>query len=203
MISLVKANSHRDKRCQGYYDTDPSNSSKPFVICGGLRSVPKSDNETQRRDINTRWSQQLYTCASSTMASVKSVTFRTTGEMNLDSIRVVSVEDKVWPTKDKPSWAIEKVSPDYKVNEIDLLWGLVSNDVPSSPTLEIRETDELFLPASKHYQQLTQKTIDMNAAGRAFSNIWESTYIASAGSTAQATGSVPLYVMIPSRPLRY
>ncbi|WPH02257.1 Hypothetical protein R9X50_00511300 [Acrodontium crateriforme] len=179
-------------RCAGYDDLDPSTPEKAFVRCGYLYSVPEAvDNPTRQLNLNSEWSQQLYTCASSVKASIKVVSFRSNGTEALGAITVLNVESKKYDGTSLPRWAVEKAWG-YSISDINLFWGLTNANFDNSSTLQVTESEELYLPAMNHYDVFGNLRDDF-AAGTAFGAVWNSVYQSAAAVRGTALAFVPSY----------
>ena len=185
------------RRCSGFNDTDASNSTKPYVRCGYFYGVPYpsqvSDGQSYRYDLNSNWTQQLYTCASTMKASIQTVTFSsntTNASTDLSALNVLNVQPKSY-NDTPPIWAVEKVDG-YAIQDISLFWGLVNDSLVNSSALETQQTAELYLPATN--QQVTLGHIyDSFAAGTAFAATWNSIYDNAASVRGVAIDFIPRY----------
>ncbi|KAI4194056.1 MAG: hypothetical protein LQ350_008002 [Teloschistes chrysophthalmus] len=186
------------RRCSGFNDTDPSNSSKPYVRCGYFYGVPYpsriTDGQSYRYDLASNWTQQLYTCASSMKASVQTVTFgsnTTNTSLDLSDLRVLAVRPKQYSESALPTWAIEKADG-YRIRDINLMWGLANESQVDEDAFEIRRTAELYLPASTH--DITFGHIyDSFAAGMAPGAAWNSVYELAAAIRGIAIDFIPSF----------
>ena len=167
-------------RCSGYDDNNPSTPFKAYIRCGYLLSVPVPLNEeaaysqSRRYDLGSHWTQQLYTCASSVKASIKTVTFRFNGTQALEGLKVLNLTSKKLDHGSLPRWAVENAWG-YMINDINPFWGLTSNRTVNSSTLQIFEASEIYLPATSRYHDYGKIT-DSFAAGGAFGATWNSVY---------------------------
>ena len=186
-------------RCSGYDETNPSNFTKPYVRCGYLYGIPypsqESDGQLYRYDLNSNWTQELYTCASAMKASVKTVSFRsnaTNSTATINDLNVLNVQPKDYSTTGLPLWAVEKAEG-YNIEDINLFWGLIEESQINDSSLEVRRAAELYLPAATH--QVTFGHIyDSFAAGAAFAASWNSVYAYAAAVRGVAIDYIPRYV---------
>jgi hypothetical protein len=163
------------------------------VRCGYLYGVPRPLNEAQgqswRYDLGSKWTQQLYTCASAIKASVQTVTFASNGTESLDALSVVDVKPRNYVDDDLPLWGIEKVKG-YNITDISLFWGLIDESHANSSELEPRRAPEIYLPANT--RGITFGHIyDSFAAGLAPAAAWESVYEFSAAVSGLAIDFIP------------
>lgn len=150
------------------------------------------DGQTYRYDLNSNWTQQLFTCASAIKASVKTVTFSsnaTSDSTNLSALRVLDVQPRNYSQGNLPVWAIEKAD-DYGIEDITLLWGLVNESQVSNLNFETRRTAELYLSAATHQVTFGQ-IYDSFAAGIAFAASWNSVNAYAAAIRGVAIDYIP------------
>lgn len=189
-------------RCTGYEDQNPSSSNKPFMRCGYLYSVPnRLDDALQQRreDPGSNWTQSLYTCASSTKASVKTVSFMSNGTVALDAIKVIGMRTVSMSGNRPIRWGIESALG-YNISDIALAWGLVSDEAQDSDSLQISDTPELYLPTASRSPSFNGLP-DSFAAGNAFNAAWNSVYDTAAIIQGVSFGSVPMYVSFDIQPV--
>jgi hypothetical protein len=184
-------------RCAGYYDTDNITTSKAHIKCGYLYSVPQPTDannlQMSRYDLGSNWTQQLYTCASAVKASVKSVTFQSTGQETLADLSVVSMQPKNYTAETMPYWAVEKANPTrYMIEDMQLFWGLVDQAHANNPNVVVRRAPSIYLPANQHRETLGGMW-NAFAAGAAFSAAWESTYDDAAVVKGSEQDFIPSY----------
>jgi hypothetical protein len=93
----------------------------------------------------SKWTQDIYTCATGIEASVKEVTFSFNGSSSLDNLGLI-VEDKIYGNDSSmPLWAVE--NPGVQVAYINPLWGLVSDEYENNTSLFTKRAKSLWLPA--------------------------------------------------------
>lgn len=138
-------------------DTDidfrANNITNPLVMCGfvlGAQLQSPNSNlsaSTYNNGIST-YSKNLYVCASSVRASVKSVDFRYNGTGGqLANLEVTDVRDKVYSDEEsKPLWSVESSVP--KIMRYDALWGMVDRRYEEFGGFNTMRAEKLWLPAS-------------------------------------------------------
>ena len=135
--------------CEGVGGQDLANIKNIAVACGLVLGAAKRKDGVASLVFapGTWWSQPVYTCASATKASIKTVQFKynaTIGE-GLKSLQVVDVADKVYNNdSEKPLWGVE--NPHMVLSDISPLWGLISPDLEHSINLSTIKSDRLYLP---------------------------------------------------------
>jgi hypothetical protein len=154
-----------------------------------------SQDQGYRYDLGSNWTQKLYTCASSVKASIKTVTFTTNGTEALDGLVVQDVQDKDYQNETLPLWGIEKADEyTYKIEDINLFWGLVNETYVNSSRVQIQSATEIYLPTANH--DVTFGHIpDSFAAGTAFTAAWNSAYMYSAAISGTAIDFIPRHVL--------
>ena len=146
--------------CRGYYellDTDndyrANNITNPLVECGFVLGAPLQDPNsnlsasTYNNGVST-YSKNLYVCASSVRASIKSVEFHYNGTGGrLSNLEATEIRDKVYPDEEsKPLWAVESSEP--KIMRFDPLWGMVDRRFEEFGGFNTLRAKSLWLPAS-------------------------------------------------------
>lgn len=157
-----------------------------MVMCGNLWSAAQPDSGFFRQDLSSKWTQKIYTCASASKASVKTVTFQYNGTTDLTALRVVDVQPAATPA----TFAVEKRSARYRIQDIDLLFGVVEPSTPESEDVSVY-TGDIFLPASTRQRNMAIRQVDTNAAARAFNDVWNAVYTATASSADVGIRGIP------------
>jgi hypothetical protein len=115
-----------------------------------MHGVPQrqDDGDKLTFDSGSRWSQKLYTCASTVKATIKTVSFNYNGTDNLlKDLVVTNIEDKTYSNeKDMPLWGVENTGNAFQENEISLIWGLVSSAYENNPNVSTIRQPSLYLP---------------------------------------------------------
>lgn len=89
----------------------------------------------------------IYSCASAVKAVVKKVHFQFNGTEGLKSLKVLQMEDKVYPNeKAMPLWGVENSG--MARADINPLWGLLSDKYENWPGVSTMRKESLWLPAS-------------------------------------------------------
>lgn len=148
-----------------------------------------SDNQSYRSDLGSPWAQQVYVCASSVKASIKSITFSTNGTESLSGLAVNNVQDKDYENATLPLWGIEKAQG-YTIEDIFLFWGIVNETYVNLSKIETRRVAEIYLPAA-HHSLTYGHLFDTFAAGESFTAAWNSVYTYAAAISGVAIDFIP------------
>ncbi|KPI43258.1 uncharacterized protein AB675_6774 [Cyphellophora attinorum] len=139
--------------CQGAGGADTANSSNVWVQCGLIYSAArrKDGQESLIFRGGDVYEQSVYSCASVTRASIKTVSFRfntTTPDLNLKSLTVTNITDKTYSDEKGPNppplWGIETLN--MSLVEVQQLWGLISDDNADAPNMTAIRAPHLHLP---------------------------------------------------------
>ena len=135
--------------CEGVGGQDLANINNIAVACGLVLGAAKRKDGIASLVFapGTWWSQPVYTCASTTRASIKTVQLKYNATIGggLKSLRVVDVADKVYNNDSaKPLWGVE--NPHMVLSDISPLWGLISPNLEHSVNLSTVKSDRLYLP---------------------------------------------------------
>lgn len=126
------------------------------------------------------WTRPVYSCASATKVSIKSVQFRYNASTNtgLQSLQAVGINDKVYPNQSAmPLWGVE--SANMPLRNLDPFWGLVSPELEDSVNLTVVRADHIYVPASSKSvwgNTLDITGLDFNPASGGPSRIWGQVY---------------------------
>ncbi|KAK3934610.1 hypothetical protein QBC46DRAFT_273469, partial [Diplogelasinospora grovesii] len=184
------------RRCSGYDDSEPSSSSKPYIRCGNLYGVPvPEDSSTSQRFVyGSSYSQQVYACASSVKASIKTVEFKLNGTASLTNLTVSGIFDKTYSSPERePLWGVERVdsATELTIQNIDVLWGLVDGDYANHSGIELRRGKELYLPATSQTNIFDFR--DNLAAATAFTAAWNNVYLFASWIAGTSIAGLPSY----------
>jgi hypothetical protein len=140
-----------DILCTGAGNGDYANITNIFVNCGSMRGVPRRTSPGSQLvcDSGSTWSQPMYVCASAVKATIKTVSFKYNGiNDQLSSLSVEQVEDKTYPdTQSMPLWGVENTGNAYYTEDMNLIWGLVSDEYENKPNVSTVRQPSLYLPA--------------------------------------------------------
>ncbi|KAF9443332.1 hypothetical protein P691DRAFT_764374 [Macrolepiota fuliginosa MF-IS2] len=141
-LEYLNATAELDVLCQGYAGGDTANVTNIHVSCGIFLGPPlrADDGDPRRFDLGSRWTQDLYSCASATRASIQTVTFSTNTSSGLQAMNItrnLSGPDVLW--------AMERTN--MIISEVDLLWGRVGDQYEGDPSLWTVRAAGLYLPA--------------------------------------------------------
>jgi hypothetical protein len=126
------------------------------------------------------WERPVYSCASSTKASIKSVRLRYNSTYATDSpmkgLEVVSITDKAYASEDEmPLWGVE--NPGMNISDLDPFWGLIDQKDANHVNLSTVQSDHLYLPAGRSaYSQLFAEYDDFFPGASLPAAIWRTVY---------------------------
>jgi len=136
--------------CVGAGEDDIANITNVIIGCGLMRGVPqRTDSGSQLEfDIGSNWSQKIFACATGIKASIKTVTFsynRTDGQF--ESLAVVDAQPKTYPNQaSMPLWGVEDTGGHFFNNDLNLIWGLVSDVYEKALNVSTVRQPHLYLP---------------------------------------------------------
>ncbi|RDA91144.1 hypothetical protein CP533_0433 [Ophiocordyceps camponoti-saundersi (nom. inval.)] len=177
--------SHINDICRGIDETSPATSRNILISCGLLQSIPQrtdgGDPFTQEN--GAKWMKKLYSCASATKATIKTVTLtynNTEEDSRLDGLSALEIRDKEYPDEaSMPLWGVEDVGNRYLASEIGLVWGLVSPEYEGRANITTYRQPSLYLPGrmSTWDDQIPFMSDGSNLAGSDFApNMWLGAY---------------------------
>jgi hypothetical protein len=135
--------------CQGAAGGDIANITNIGVVCGLVMGAPRRSGKSDPLvlESGSEWSAPLYSCASVSKASIKTVDFTYNGTAGLASLKVDDIRPKEY--KDdaaKPLWGVEQ--PGMLLRDIYPLWGLVADRYQARDDLAVVRKEWLYLPGS-------------------------------------------------------
>jgi hypothetical protein len=139
--------------CEGAGGRDFANSSNIFVKCGlvfgAARRADGADTLIFRPgDV---YQQSVYSCASTTKATIKTVDFHynATQGANLEALTIPRITEKEYTDEaganPAPLWGIETLAT-WGLAEIQQLWGLISEENKDAPNMTAIRAPQLYLP---------------------------------------------------------
>ena len=147
-------------QCDGYdhggFQGNPNaNISNIQVMCGLLigTAYPTSEkrliSKYKARGLRER---PIYSCASTTKATIKTVRFRYNSTRNeresMNGLEVLNIIDKVYTSdNDRPLWGVEDIN--MSVFLVNPLWGIIDPSRKDSVTLSSVRAEGLYLPAGR------------------------------------------------------
>jgi hypothetical protein len=130
---------------------DITNSSNIHVECGLVFGAARRRDgaETLVFEPGSWYVQDIYSCASATRASIKTVDFRYNATMEtghtLEALTVVDVKPKNYSSKEEmPLWGVEDV--DFTLADLTQFWGLIDPELEKSVNLSTMRREYLHLP---------------------------------------------------------
>ncbi|KAE9371865.1 hypothetical protein N431DRAFT_377905 [Stipitochalara longipes BDJ] len=165
---------------------DFANINAIFVECGFIQGAP------QRQDAGTRlvfesgstWSQPLYTCASAVKATIKTVSFSYNGTDNvLSNLVVTNIQDKKYlDERSMPLWGVENTGDAYHLNDLTLVWGLISEEYANNENVSALRQPSLYLPGFSLDAIMTTIGFDNMPGSEAFLGAMQAPYTVSSTS---------------------
>ncbi|KAF9469435.1 hypothetical protein BDZ94DRAFT_1303903 [Collybia nuda] len=139
---LGNASTDGNVLCQGFGGADIANITNVSVRCGGIVGPTRRTDGGDEKipSLNSTWSQDFHVCASTTRASIQTVTFTLNSTKEVRNLQITRK-----PTNASVLWAVEKV--DLKITDIDLFWGRVADKYESDPSLWTIRGDTFYVPA--------------------------------------------------------
>ncbi|PFH62314.1 hypothetical protein XA68_14174 [Ophiocordyceps unilateralis] len=170
--------------CRGINESSPATSSNILISCGLLQSIPQREDggDAFAQEDGTQWMKKLFSCASATKATIKTVTlsYNNTGDNLFDGLKVMSARDKEYADEGSmPLWGVEDVGNEYLAGEIGLIWGLVSPEQEGRANVTTYRQPSLYLPgrmSTKSHQIPFMSDGDALAGSDFASNMWLGTY---------------------------
>ncbi|KAF9469427.1 hypothetical protein BDZ94DRAFT_1231777 [Collybia nuda] len=131
-----------DTSCRGFGGADNANITNVGVQCGGFAGpAQRTDGGDERiPSMNSTWTQSIHVCASTTRASIQTVTFTINSTRDLRDLQITR---KISNTS--VLWAVEKT--DLMIRDVDLFWGHVVDKYESDPSLWTIRSNALYVPA--------------------------------------------------------
>ena len=137
--------------CSGAGGQDLTNMSNIHVECGLVFGAArrKDGTETLIFEPGKWYTQSIYSCASATKATIKTVDFRynatrETGH-TLKALSVVNVSPKAYPKKESmPLWGVETVN--FTLSDMSQLWGIINPELENAKNLSTMRSPHLYLP---------------------------------------------------------
>lgn len=82
--------------CQGWVEGDVANITNTLISCGYLYGASRRLDgvESLIFELNSKWTQNLYVCATGVRSSIKKVDFSINGTASLSNLNIVGVDDK-------------------------------------------------------------------------------------------------------------
>jgi hypothetical protein len=109
----------------------------------------KDDSGTILFEANTEWTTPIYSCASATRATIKTVEFGYNTSSNLEGLTIRDIQPKSYPNASAyPLWASETGElPDWWLLSLEPLWGIVEKRDDSLQNIEYTQAPHLWLSA--------------------------------------------------------
>jgi hypothetical protein len=136
--------------CAGAGNGDFANITNILAFCGLMHSVPQRQDPGSSLVFETgsQWSQKLYTCATAVKATIKTVSFNYNGTEGLISnLAITNIQDKVYQDEGSmPLWGVENTGNKYYMQDLNLIWGLVSQTYENDVNVSTVRQPSLYIP---------------------------------------------------------
>lgn len=136
-------------------------------------------------DSGSKWSQPLYTCASAVKATVKTVSLSYNGtEGLLENLNITSIQDKVYSDNQSlPLWGVENTGNAYLLEDLTLVWGLISDEYENNENVSAVRQKSLYLPGFGVYGSISTIGFDNMPGSEALTGAMGIPYSVSAGGS--------------------
>ncbi|RDW63674.1 hypothetical protein BP6252_11219 [Coleophoma cylindrospora] len=181
--------------CVGAGNGDYANITNIIMSCGMMRGVPQRQSPGSRLvfENGSSWSQPIYSCASAVKATIKTVSLSYNDTKDsFASLTVLEAQDKVYADESSmPLWGVENTGNAYYMQDMNLIWGLVSSAYETNPNVSTVRQPSLYLPgwiggwsslgmSSTSYENLPASDFSIGALASAYdvgtSNVGQSDY---------------------------
>ncbi|EQL03703.1 hypothetical protein OCS_00583 [Ophiocordyceps sinensis CO18] len=169
--------------CRGIDESSTAQANNILVSCGLLQGIPRrrDGGDPFLLEDGVQWTKGLYSCASATKATIKTVSLSYNGTgSRFDGLKVTDIKDKQYAGESSmPLWGVEDVGGQYRADEISLIWGLVSPEHEGGANMTTYRQPSLYLPGrmSAGTRQMPSMSEGGNPAGSDFAyNMWLGTY---------------------------
>jgi hypothetical protein len=129
--------------------------------------VPRrnDDSDTILFQANTEWTTPLYSCASATRATIKTVNFGYNSSSTLEGLTIHDIRPKSYlDASAYPLWASETgKEPDWSLAELEPLWGIVDKKDDSWQNIEYTQAPHLWLSAEAALEGLGSAPFNLPA----------------------------------------
>ena len=100
-------------------------------------------------------------------ATIKRVTFRFNGTDDLSGLKVIEINNKVYPDEEsKPLWGVERSN--LKLRNVNPLWGLISSPDQGNISLHTLRQESLYLSGFSDGSKFSSKWNVQNLSGVGF-----------------------------------
>lgn len=134
--------------CGGAGGADFANVTNILVKCGLMRGVPQrqTPGSSINFDVGSRWSQPLYTCATAVKATIKTASFNYNGTGGVENLKIPSIRPKNYSdTSSMPLWGYENTGNAYTLDQLPMIWGLISSEYEYNPNVSSVRQESLYL----------------------------------------------------------
>jgi hypothetical protein len=149
-------------------------------MCGLIHGAPQRQDTGNSLifESGSEWSQPLYACASAIKATIKTVSFSYNGTDNsLEDLTVTSIEDKAYAVGEAlPIWGVENTGNAYTTSDLELIWGLVSDEYASHENISTVRQNSLYLPGYSGDAFLQTAGLDYMPGAEAFLDAMSPSY---------------------------
>ncbi|KAL4931432.1 uncharacterized protein BDV17DRAFT_288970 [Aspergillus undulatus] len=158
--------------CEGTNGMETSATSNVAITCGVMYGTPRRIDGTFTTLFNfgDELMMPIYTCASATRASLKTIHFNYNGTGQLAGLSVERVEDKAYKdAESEPLWGVEITN--IRLSQAQPIWGFVQQSDSDSDSNQARRDlvtlrqQSLYLPGYQNKIGPTPYTNEQNLAG--------------------------------------
>jgi hypothetical protein len=148
--------------CEGFGPTfdGKANMTNIQVKCGLMVGAAQpSSGEGRFRSSLGWWKFPIYSCVSTTKATIKTVRFRFNATNNnpepMKDLEVLDIADKVYSSRNEmPLWGVEDAN--MSIVDVTPLWGLIDPSRENSLNLSTVRAERLYLPAGQPADDIGQ-----------------------------------------------
>ncbi|EKM76716.1 hypothetical protein AGABI1DRAFT_108577 [Agaricus bisporus var. burnettii JB137-S8] len=165
----MESDSMTSTACQGFGQSDVANKSNVHVSCGAFLGPPLRTDGGDLKDYSegSKWKQDIHVCASTTRASIQTITFSSNNLSNLQSLRLSRK-----PAGQTVLWGIEKGN--LNISSVDLVWGRIDDRYENDSSIWAVRSEGLYLPAGRSAFGVT--TLPSGSAHAAHETAWKKVY---------------------------
>lgn len=170
--------------CTGSLGGDKANMTNIDVQCGLLLgpSTRLDGNVSNIYAPGSWWTRPIYSCASATKATIKTVhfTYNSSFSGGLNSLNATKISDKAYNNRSEmPLWGVE--TPNMNISDFTPFWGLISPQLENNKSVNLSTTraEKLYIPASMvtwFQQSLGSQGMDFLPGTQGSPEIWHTVY---------------------------
>ncbi|KAF2477234.1 uncharacterized protein BDR25DRAFT_165332, partial [Lindgomyces ingoldianus] len=143
-----------------------ANISNVAVSCGMMYGAARRKDGTASLffDPGSEWTMPLYSCASASKVSIKTVQFVYNGTAGLQSLKILDIKPKTYTKdEDKPLWAVENLK--MRLQDVNPIWGITTPEHANHPNISTARQEYLYLPGMTDLLAASPTKASQNLAG--------------------------------------